>query len=413
MSRPGSLSLAGVILAIGLAPPPAASAGARYDVSYLWSSGLENVYAYEHQVARVLGPAVSNKLRVVRRSGLYGLIYYRHGGSAGAARVAHVHTRLLRANGLERAAPIRSRDWDFVGPDGAGSEASAPSSSTQTTSSAQVASQPPEIGDLSDAVENRINDMRRKGLIAPDERTAWSVYDFTTGKKLVGINEDVQFQAASMIKPFLALAFFHKVKNHELYYGPKSRRHMERMIRYSSNRSADWIMRHLGGPRGAQAILKRNYPGIFVDTRIVEYIPANGRTYRNKASAHDYSRFLYALWNESIPGAKEIKRLMALPGPDRLYTGADAIPPGTTVYDKTGSTARVCGDMGILVVEGHDGRPYPYTIVGIIEKQQRARNYTSWIRSRGDVIRHVSNLVYTEISRKHKLQPVVADSGDS
>jgi len=401
---------------MGLAAPMGASAAAHYDVSYLWSSGLDSVYAYEHKVARVLGPNVSERLRVVHRSGLYGLIYYRRGDSSGAVHVARAHTRLLRSRGLERAVPIRSRDWSFVSPNGAQPEPSpelSPEPSVTSTPPVDNSEQAPEIGDLSAVVESRVNDMRRKGLIAPDERTAWSVYDFTTGKKLVGINEDAQFQAASMIKPFLALAFFHKVKNHQLYYGPKSRRHMERMIRYSSNRSADWIMRHLGGPGGAQAILKRNYGDIFADTSIVEYIPANGRTYRNKASAHDYSRFLYALWNESVPGAREIKRLMALPGPDRLYTGTKVIPSGTRVYDKTGSTARLCGDMGILVVKGDDGRLYPYTLVGIIEKQQRARHYGSWIRSRGDVIRRVSSLIYTEISRKHNLQSTVADSGDS
>lgn len=405
MSRRGSLFLASIILVAGLAAPPGASADARYDVSYLWSSGLHSVYTYEHKVAHVLGPAVSRRLKVVRRGDLYGLIYYRRGGSSGAVRVARAHTRLLRSRGLLRAVPIRSRDWDFVSPDGARRQAAAPSTSRPRDEARAV-----DTEDLSAAIEKRIDEMRRRGLIAPDERTAWSVYDFTTGKKLVGINEDVQFEAASMIKPFLALAFFYKVKQHELIYGPKSRRYMERMIRYSSNRAADWVMHRVGGPKAVQAILEDHFGGIFTNTHVVEYIPANGRTYRNKASAHDYSRFLYALWNDSIPGAREIKRLMGLPGPDRLATGTEDIPHGTRVYDKTGSTARLCGDMGILVVKGDDGRLYPYTLVGIIQKQRRARHYGAWIRSRGNVIRRVSSLVYTAISRRHNLQPIVAES---
>jgi beta-lactamase class A len=76
-------------------------------------------------------------------------------------------------------------------------------------------------------------------------------------------------------------------------------------------------------------------------------------------------------------------------------------PKGTEVYNKTGSTAHLCGDMGILNVKGPDGKRYPYTIIGIIEKQQPARNYTSWIRSRGDVIRNVSNIVYKGITKHH------------
>jgi beta-lactamase class A len=387
------------LVLVGVMIPVGASAGARYDVSYVWAANLNNVQDYKQKVGRVLGPAMSRQLKVVRQSGLYGLIYHRRGDGEGAAGVARAHTRLLRSHGLEAAAPIRSQDWSFVATSDTAPSNVQVSYSPPPTQSSRL----PDVGDLSVAVDGLIKDLRRQGLLAADERTAWSVYDFTTGKKLVGINEDIQLQAASLIKPFLALAFFHKVKNKELFYGPKSRRHMERMIRYSSNSSTNWVMRYLGGPQGAQAILSQNYPDVVRDTNIVEYIPANGRTYRNKASAHDYSRFLYALWNEFIPGAGEIKRLMALPSANRLYTGADAIPKGTLVYNKTGSTAMLCGDIGILVVKGRNGQYYPYTVVGIIEKRGRATNYTSWIRSRGDVIRRVSSLVYTGISQQHNL----------
>jgi beta-lactamase class A len=250
-------------------------------------------------------------------------------------------------------------------------------------------------------VEAYIKGLRRKGRISADERTGWSVYDFTTGEKLVTINEETQFQAASLIKPFIAAAFFHRVEEKELIYGPKSRRHMKRMIHYSNNPSTNWVMRQVGGPRAVQRILEQNYPGIFRATSIVEYIPAGGKTYRNKASARDYSRFLYALWKGNIPGAREIKRLMSLPGPDRLYTGAESVPAGTRVLNKTGSTARLCADMGILNVLGPDGKRYPYTLIGIIEKQDRASNYSAWIRSRSEVIRDVSDIVYRGIARRH------------
>jgi beta-lactamase class A len=159
----------------------------------------------------------------------------------------------------------------------------------------------------------------------------------------------------------------------------------------------------VGGPQAVERILKRQYPAIFQEIHLVEYIPAGGRTYRNKASVHDYSRFLYALWKEEIAGAREIKRLMALPGPDRIYTGVRGVPKGTRVYNKTGSTARVCGDMGILSIQGAGGRRYPYTLVGIIEKGQSAPDYTTWIRSRGDIIRNVSSIVYKGIAEHHDI----------
>ncbi|WP_165840086.1 serine hydrolase [Motiliproteus coralliicola] len=250
-------------------------------------------------------------------------------------------------------------------------------------------------------MEAYIKELRRKGRISADERTGWSVFDFTTGEKLVTINEEAQFQAASLIKPFIAAAFFHRVKQQDLFYGPKSRRHMERMIHHSDNPSTNWVMRQVGGPQAVQRILKQHYPGIFRTTSIVEYIPAGGKTYRNKASIRDYSRFLYALWEDNIVGAREIKRLMSLPGTDRIYTGARAVPVGTQVLNKTGSTARLCADMGILNVQGPDGKRYPYTLIGIIEKQENASNYTSWIRSRSKVIRDVSNIVYQGIAQRH------------
>jgi beta-lactamase class A len=385
-------------------PSPAALASDRYDVSYLWHRDAARVLEYRERVARLLGPSVADDLEVVVKGRLFGLVYTRRGDSAGATRVARSHTRLLRSKGLEAATPIRSSNWirfDHTGSEQASASPRAAANAVATPARGQ------EIRDLETAVDAYIKRLRREGKIAADERTGWSVYDFTTGEKLVTINEDVQFQAASLVKPFIAAAFFHKVEAGELVYGRNSRRHMRRMIQHSNNASTNWITRQVGGPRAVEGILKQHYPGIFQGTQLVEYIPANGRTYRNKASIHDYSRFLYAVWKEEIPGAREIKRLMALPGSDRIFTGTREIPKSTEVYNKTGSTARLCGDMGILSVKGRDGRRYPYTLIGIIEKQQRARNYTTWIRSRSDIIRDVSSIVYESIAQHHGLDDVL------
>jgi len=392
-------ALSGVVAA-----PRAASAADAYDVSYLWSRDIAGVRDYRERVASVLGPAVARDLKVVASGELFGLVYLRQGDSAGASRVARSHTRLLQSRGLEAASPMRERDWRLVG-DAQVRRVSLASLDTPKVSRSRMTTseRSREIHDLEVAVENYIDQLRREGKIAPDERTGWSVYDFTTGEKLVTINEDEQFQAASLVKPFIAAAFFHKVAQGELIYGPSSRRHMELMIQRSDNAAANWAIRQVGGPQAVERILKRSYPGIFQEIHLVEYIPADGRTYRNKASVHDYSRFLYAVWKDDIAGAREIKRLMALPGSDRIYTGVSEVPKGTRVYDKTGSTARVCGDMGILSVRGADGRRYPYTLVGIIEKQQSAPNYTAWIRSRSDVIRNVSAIVYKGIAQHHDI----------
>ena len=370
---------------------------ARFDVSYLWHTRLESVLAYRNQVGRVLGPTVAKRLKVVQRTSLYGLIYYRQGDGATTSWLVRKHSGLLRSHGLEPAARILTKEWNFVS-EKQGARVPARSGSPRTRSKKKQRNQ-----NLEAAVEQYVKRLRRTGKIAADERTAWSVYDFTSSRKLVDINEDIQFQAASLVKPFFALAFFHEVRSGRLKYGSKNRRHLQRMIQDSNNFSTNWIIRRVGGPGAVQRLLKRHYPRIFQDTLIVEYIPPGGRTYRNKASVHDYSRFLYALWKENLPRAREIKHLMALPGPDRLYSGNRAIPKGTKIYNKTGSTARLCGDMGILILKGKGGKRYPYTLVGVIEKRQRARSYTSWLRSRGNIIRRVSEIVYRSISQQHDL----------
>lgn len=263
---------------------------------------------------------------------------------------------------------------------------------------------------LQGRVMDLLKDLRGSGLLQPGERTSWSVYDFTTGTKLVSIEEDTPRQAASMIKPFVAQAFFFKAdESAKLSYTDDVRRTMASMIRSSSNPATNRIMKLVsqhegnGGPQAVERVLKSHAPSIFVQTRIVEYIPQGGRTYRNLASARDYSRFLYALWNDKLPHAKELRSLMALPNRDRISDGVSAMPQRVRVYDKTGSTARLCGNMGIIEALGPDGRSYPYTFIGIIERNAAAKDYGSWIRRRGNAIRAVSNLVYLDQKKRHRL----------
>lgn len=251
-------------------------------------------------------------------------------------------------------------------------------------------------------VEDFIKELRRKGKIRSDEKTGWMVYDLENDRNLLNINANEVFQAASMIKPFVALAYFHEVKRGKLSYGTKARQMMESMIQRSSNTATNWVMKQVGGPARCEQILLGNYRHIFKNTSIREYIPAGGRTYKNSALPSDYIRYLRALWNNELPYDKEMRRIMALPGRDRLYHGT-TIPQGTLVYNKTGSTAHLIGDMGILVPKTRKGKRHPYAIVGIIERSSRANDYGNWMMARGNVIRQVSTLVYEELKKKYQL----------
>ena len=266
-----------------------------------------------------------------------------------------------------------------------------------------------EIITLNATILRYQSDLRRAGRLAANERTAWLVYDFTSRRYLALINAGVPYQSASMIKPFIALAFFNKVREGTLQYTGYHRARMEAMIQYSDNEATNYFITLLdqtsrrSGPAEAEYTLKRQQPGIFQHTRIVERIPPGGRSYRNRASALDYHRFLAALWYDQLPYAAELKRLMHLPNRDRIYSEAAGVARQTQVFDKTGTTAQLCGDMGILVAQGRDGRSYPYTFIGIIEKSRSAGDYGQWKDARGDVIRAVSSMTYRHLRQMHDL----------
>ena len=248
--------------------------------------------------------------------------------------------------------------------------------------------------------------MTAKGMIGPDERSSWSVYDINAGKPLVAINRDIPRQTASMVKPLVAQAFFFNVKNSggRIQYTEDVYRTMVSSIRHSSNSATNKLIDLVGNePRDVEIVLKRNAPSIFKQTRIVEKIPTSGRTFRNVASAGDYTRFLISLWHDRLPYSGELKKLMGLPNRDRITHGVDAMPSSVRVYDKTGSTSQLCGDMGIIDAPSRHGRRVPYVFVGIIERPTSASNYGAWIARRGNAIRAVSNLVYLDMKQRYQL----------
>lgn len=397
-----------------------------YNVSYGMGPNIEPLKKKYEQIYGCLGEDVKNDLFIEKTDfGNYALIYRRRGDKASTTRVAKKHAKILKSKRIKTSITMENNNMVMYGEssliDDAGPEkpiiCQLPAIAGVTPipekivaiSKIKVATLPVEprlslssSSKFERSIEDYISNLRRKGRISSDESTGWMVFDLETNKSVIDINADHEFQAASMIKPFIALAFFHQVKAGKLTYGPESRRKMEAMIQRSSNSATNWLMRQAGGPTNCEAILKKHYGKIFKKTEIREYIPAGGRTYRNSAPPSDYVRFLKALWNKELPQGKEIRRVMALPGRDRLYHGT-SIPRGTLVYNKTGSTGHLIGDMGILVPKTKKGGRFPYVIVGIIERRSKASDYGQWANSRSRVIREVSTMVYEELKKEHQL----------
>ena len=268
------------------------------------------------------------------------------------------------------------------------------------------------ITSLEYKINKAVKTMRNSGIISSNECTSWSIFDFTSGQKLVSINEDRPMQAASMIKPFVAQAFFIRHNsNPKLYpYTSKEKQILERMLRYSDNTATNQMINIVGKqskqshrPVTVERVLKSFKPALFRQTSIVEYIPPGGQTYRNSASAHDYSRFLFAMWKQNLPHVEEIQYYMSLSNRDRITTGVRNIPASVKVIDKTGSTSQMCGDMGIVVAHDKRGKLYPYTFIGMIERDQPAKPYTQWIRTRGNVLRKISGLAYDHFKATYRL----------
>ena len=375
--------------------------GLNYDVAYMWSSERSAAAASKKKIANILGPGVAGRLRLVRSGDKYLLIYQRRGSLPSAISVSQKHSRLLTARGLPAAVPVKSEEWT---PYEAAPAAAAPK---KPANAAARPAEPAEPGggaaqNFEERLENYLKGLRRQGLVKADERTAWSVYDLADDSALAGVNEEMSMQSASLIKPLIALAYFHEVAAGNREYTDTARRQMEEMIRASDNAAASWFMRLLGGPAAVQRILKANYGAMLRDIELVEYIPVNGHTYRNKASVRDYGGYLHALWDDKLPYSAEMKRIMGLPKRNRLYTGTRGIPDDTEVYDKTGTTSRLCGDMGILVAKRSDGARFPYIVIGLIQKGRAASRYYDWMRNRGNIIRHISDMAYAEIAARHR-----------
>ncbi|MFH1466549.1 MAG: serine hydrolase [Pseudomonadota bacterium] len=407
-----------------------------YNVSYGLGPNFDVLKAQWDTVAGMLGSGVAKALYVERTDhGNFALVYKRYGDVDGTRLAALRHHRLLEGTGVH-AALIEERNNEIVWtgssaaaaaiaqrprpveepepektPEPAPEPVPEPEKIPAPEKVPEPAAEPPSSGfalrsghtATSAHVNDFIQGLRQRGLVAQDEQTSWLVYDLAADAGVADINGEVPRQAASMIKPLVMLAFFHQVEHGRIVYGDTSRTNLELMIQRSSNSATNWAIDQLGGPERVHALLHEHYGSLLPQTRVVEKIAAGGRTYRNKASAQDYARFLRASWRGQLPRAAEMLRIMNLPGRDRLFYGAPSIPAGTQVYDKTGSTSMLCGDMGILVARRRAGGILPYIVVGIIEKASCTSHYSSWIGARSGVIRQVSDLVYRDLKAAHGL----------
>ena len=400
-----------------LLPVSVSFAARTYDVSYFWGKKQQYANTYASKVKQALGPNIAKQIKVVRnQKGLYGVIYDRNGNYETVHRVARSHAKLLRQAGVTKA---KGYDAAFPIPD-----QHYPSASSKMPSSAQKprpsasSKKPPSKqrpqpqrldstvdSNLEASVDQYIKGLRFKGVLSSTDRTSFVVYDVTQQKKVVSINENQTMMAASLIKNFIMLAYFHEVKHKRLVHTAENRRQLRLMIQKSANTSTNYFIRLLGGPRGVERILKYNYP-YFNQTRIVEYIPAGGRTYRNMTSARDLNKFYNQLWLGNLPYSNKMKYYFGLPNGDRMHDKT-CIPSNVRVYHKTGTVYGLVADSGVLAIIDSQGKQRAYIFTGMIEDRTKTSNrnrseaFWSWVGRRSNTLRRVSEAVYEYIYEVH------------
>ncbi len=254
------------------------------------------------------------------------------------------------------------------------------------------------------AINQYISDLRYGGQLAASERTAWGVYDLTAQRDVVFINGNSPMQAASLIKPFIVQQYLYANYRNGLRF-PLTEEilaDMRAIIVRSNNAKTTALMQRIGPPYLIERLLRDQAPSVYRNIQIVEYIPNNGQTYSNRASIGDYQRFLRAIWANKLVGSKTLKQLMAIKNNDRLKTGTHYLPLSARVYDKTGSTAMVCGNVGIIECDSPQG-PRAYAISAIIESSYKVQSYGRWIASRGNIIRNVSDMTYLHFKNVYGL----------
>ena len=246
---------------------------------------------------------------------------------------------------------------------------------------------------------------RNRRALATTDRTSFVVYDISKNRKLVSINESRQMMAASLIKNFVMLAYFHEVEHGRQAHTALNRSHLTAMIQRSNNPSTNHFIRLLGGPARVNRILKANYP-YFKETRIVEYIPLSGRTYKNMTSARDLGTFFLHLWQDRLPHSQKMKWYFKLKNGDYIFKHT-YIPSSVTVYNKTGTVYGLVGDGGILVFRDPQGKQRAYVFVGLMEdrsktnRRNRWQSFAKWRNQRSYILRRLSERAYKYIYENH------------
>jgi len=158
---------------------------------------------------------------------------------------------------------------------------------------------------------------------------------------------------------------------------------------------------------------------LYKELRLLETIPEDGRTYRNKISAADLNQLLLKIWFKRVisakysaqtnkVAAKEMLYLLGLPGhawlKDRIKAGTCfSANKSVKLWDKTGFVKGVNGNAGIVEIDTPHGRR-AYTLVIFMEREDYLTiegDASSWSERMSLHMRKISELSYAFISNRY------------
>ncbi len=265
---------------------------------------------------------------------------------------------------------------------------------------------------------NYVKEVYRLKALNINDKLSIIIEDMENGEVVTSIHPEKILKSASTIKVPILHAYMIQRSERKLIENSHYKELIEKMIRFSSNSSTNNVIELLGGIENIQKILDQTK--IYKHLRLVEYIPENGRAYRNAISVSDLNTIFRELWFQRIIGKKfskdqnrlvssEMLKLLKLPGyawvKDRIKAGTCYSKNKTVnLWDKTGFVKGSNGNAGIVEINTPFGRK-AYSIVLFIERNDFNSiigNDKKWFDNSSNHMRRISEMTYAYFSNLYK-----------
>ena len=243
--------------------------------------------------------------------------------------------------------------------------------------------------------------LQRRDVITATEHLSFYVYDIAKSHVVADINIDTQRMAASLIKPFVMAAAYDKRNQGQISSSQWKRmqKDLTAMIQLSDNPATNRVIDSVGGVRAVQQYIDRTK--LFSKTKIVEKIPVDERTYKNRTSAHDLNILLNQIYRRRlVSAATSAEMLGILRGYHNSRIDEVALPhPGVKgLAGKTGFVYGLNGESTIIIYENKAGQERPFIFTALLE--DRAKPYSrrtpaqaeAWGKTQSEIIRKIFEL---------------------